>query len=121
MYATTTYPAIVGKVIGELRRQRGLTQADLAAAVGLRQPAWSKVERGETAATVEQLAIVAERLEVAPAGILVQADAVALSARERGITVKRQRAQRGSQDAIALIGAAALGALVGTILSRDRE
>ena len=37
----------VALAIGELRQRRGLTQADLAAALGVRQPNISRIERQE--------------------------------------------------------------------------
>lgn len=64
------YALRVGRTLARLRRERGLSQTEVAKAAGLRQPAWSKVERGLTSATVTQLAMVAPLLERTPNSIL---------------------------------------------------
>lgn len=72
-----TYPAIVGQVLASLRDRSQMSQADLAAAAGLKQAAWSKIERGLTALNVEQLMQVSKSLGLKPWQILQAADEAA--------------------------------------------
>lgn len=55
-----------GDRVRELREQRGLTQAQLAAAGNVSKVFLGAVERGEKAATVETLWKIARGLEIAP-------------------------------------------------------
>lgn len=113
---TTTWPTIVGFVLLHARSARGLHQADVAAAVGVTQSTWSRIERGESALTIDQLALAADALGTQPERLIAQAAAVRDHARSRGIKVEPARST--SDDLmIALIGAAALGALVGAVFS----
>lgn len=119
LQATTTYPAIVGRVIAEARKHQKLTQGQLAQEMGINQPAWSKIERGQTAMTIEQLAEVAPLLGYSPSQLLKQADLAAQHAENEGVQVESRRVGSGEPAAVALIGAAALGALIAAILSRS--
>lgn len=40
----TSYPAIVGTVLVNIRESRGMTQAALAAKIGLASSTWSRIE-----------------------------------------------------------------------------
>lgn len=91
MQSTTTYTAITGSVIARLRRIAGLQQAVLAAQVGVNQSSWSKIERGETAISVEYLALLESSLGVKPGGVLTEADRVTAYAEAQGVRVFRQR------------------------------
>lgn len=115
---TTTYPAVVGGLIAQLRKSRGIAQADLAACAGLNQPAWSKIERGLTAITVEQLALISQALDQSPGELLLEADDVVGELTSQGYRVVRQRPPANSSDAGALLGAAVVGGLIGALLSR---
>lgn len=64
------YSLRVGRTLARLRREQGLSQTKVAEAAGLRQAAWSKIERGLTSATVAQLAQVAPLLKHTPNNIL---------------------------------------------------
>ena len=108
----TTYPAIVGRVLAETRKRSGIQQAQLAEALGVNQPAWSKIERGTTPITVEQLAIAAKVLHTTPASLLQRADLAVEYAEARGVRVEERRVSDALSTGLALMGAAALGALV---------
>ncbi|MCA9626101.1 MAG: helix-turn-helix transcriptional regulator [Alphaproteobacteria bacterium] len=116
-----TYPAIVGRVLADFRENQSekMSQADLAEAAGLKQAAWSKIERGQTALNVEQLAQVAKTLGVQPWEIVRAADDVAKHAAKKGVKVEPTRIDPMAAGAV-LISAAALGALVGVGLATWR-
>jgi transcriptional regulator with XRE-family HTH domain len=116
---TTTYPAVVGGIIAQLRKNLGVPQADLAAHAGLNQPAWSKIERGLTAITVEQLALVSPCLGWRPGDLLGEADRVVVDLARQGVRVVKQRPPADSPDAGALLGAAVVGALIGALIAKS--
>lgn len=91
----SSYPAVVGEVLRNLRKSRGgaggkgdLTQEDMAKEVfGEDAPAssWSRIESGKTALTIEQLAIAASKLNLAPSEILQLADQVMVRIASEGV------------------------------------
>jgi transcriptional regulator with XRE-family HTH domain len=116
----TTYPAIVGRLLETMRKQKGLDQAQLAAAIGVTQSTWSRVENGTVAVSVEQLSKVARALKSAPGAILDQADTVERVLRMRGIRVETERIDDPIDMGLLLIGAAALSALIILILASKK-
>ena len=112
MQPSTTYVALVGTVIARLRRLANLQQAVLAAQVGVNQSSWSKIERGETAISVEYLAMLAPVLKVRPAEVLAAVDRTVAHAEAQGIVVL---AFRGDLSAEALQGQLSSRALVALV------
>ncbi len=102
----TTYQAIVGEVIVLRRKDLGLNQADLAEKIGMSQSAWSRVEKGLSNLTIEQLTKVASILNVAPNQIIAEADDAKTALERDGIQVAETKS-----DATGwlLLGAAAIG------------
>jgi hypothetical protein len=73
--ATTTFPAVVGTVLQAIRKARKKEQRELADALGMKSiSAWSKIESGDTAITIEQLAVAAAVLDVTPSQVLAEAE-----------------------------------------------
>ncbi len=70
----TTYPALVGNVLAQLRKEKGIGQAEFGALVGIGQSTWSRIEKGESALTIEQLAKAAFHLDLAPHEFLAVVD-----------------------------------------------
>ena len=114
----TTYPAIVGRILVSLRKNAGIGQDQLAEAIGITQSTLSRVERGESALTVEQLARAAQRLGDKASNILEKADDAVEELNSQGINVQYERARSGVDTGLVLIGAAALGALIAVVLSK---
>ncbi len=111
----TTYKAIVSEVIILRRKELGLNQADLAEKIGMSQSAWSRVEKGPSNLTVEQLTKVASALEVAPNHIIAEADQAKIALEHDGIQVAETKS-----DATGwlLLGAAALALVILTTKSK---
>jgi transcriptional regulator with XRE-family HTH domain len=65
---------IVGRNIRRLRRERGLSQEDLAAEIGVHRTYMGGVERGERNLTLRSLERLADRLGVSPVGLLEETD-----------------------------------------------
>ena len=114
----TTYPAVVGRVLVEDRQKMSLEQTDIATRVGVSQSTWSRIERGESALTIDQLAKAASALDTSPNEILRRADHAADSLKNRGVMVSEGRSTDITETGLALIGAAALGMLIASILSK---
>ena len=65
---------VVGRNIRVLRRERGLSQEDLADVLGVHRTYMGGVERGERNLTLRTLERLADRLGVDPVGLLRDAD-----------------------------------------------
>lgn len=66
---------IVGRNIRRLRRQRGLSQEELADEIGVHRTFMGGVERGERNLTLQTLERLAHRLGVDPVSLLRETDA----------------------------------------------
>lgn len=109
-----SYPAVVGAVLLARRKDSKLSQAEMANAVGLNVSTWSKVENGDSALTIEQLASAASVLEVSPSSILKAAEKLIKALEGKGIATGASRAElaaHASLGAIPLAGTALLAAL----------
>ena len=113
----TTYPAIVGRIMGEARKHVGLEQAQVAQNLGLSQSTYSRIERGDQAPTLEQIAQTAEILNTTPGQILGDADRAAAGLRSQGIEVMNRRPKSPQEKAVAFIALGALALLIARILS----
>lgn len=126
----TTSNAVLGHLLALIRRRRDLTQAQVAESLGLAGSTWSRVEKGETAITVEQLRAVAAKLNVSATVVLGLAEQAENALRRSGFVVGSDiggkaglgQAAAGSVGMGAVSKAAALGVfgamlpLVGTAL-----
>lgn len=81
----TTYPALVGNVLAQLRKEQGIGQAEFGALVGIGQSTWSRIEKGESALTIEQLARAAQYLDMQPHELLQVVDGARDSLEDQGI------------------------------------
>ncbi|WP_420389355.1 helix-turn-helix domain-containing protein [Marinobacter sp.] len=116
MQAGSTYAAVVGAVIAKLRADKGIGQADLASAVGLGQPAWSRIEKGGSALTVDQLARAARALKLSPSDIVSMADKTVAKMKAQNFEVSYEKPHRPTLEndntGLLLLGGAALAALI---------
>jgi len=118
--AVSSYPAIVGQVLCELRKAAGLEQAELARAIGVTQSTWSRIETGSSALTIEQLADAAEMLGVERSKILSLADSSADDLTSKGVEIMNRRISGGLDRGLMEIGAAAIGTLVALLLQKNK-
>ena len=81
----TTYPALVGSIIAQCRKNKGIGQAEFAAALDLGQSTWSRIEKGQSALSIEQLAKVAEQLDIQPYELLALVDGAREDLKAQGI------------------------------------
>lgn len=112
--AIATYPALVGAVLQGRRKELGLSQAQVAEEAGLNVSTWSRIENGESALTIEQLAAAAAKLDLAPSAILRTVEEKVAELRERGIETSTGRVNVSDivkAGSIPLLGASLVGAL----------
>jgi transcriptional regulator with XRE-family HTH domain len=109
-------PEIValGKVIARLREDRGLSQADLAARVGISQPTLSRFERGAGKPDALTMKKLAAELGVSVDAVNNRIDEVLAQAKKLSANVtQRSTGQDGWWDtAVALLGAIGVVALI---------
>jgi len=114
----TTYQAVLGRVIVKVRKGQGMEQGLLAKNVGVTQSTWSRIERGESSLNIEQLARASDFLGIKPSYILSETENAVESLELQGVIVNKNKNTTNDNHGIALIGAAALGALVATAIAK---
>lgn len=127
----TTYQAVIGRVIVRIRKkvnENEGSQGELAKNVGVTQSTWSRIERGESSLTVEQLARAADFLRVKPSIILLETEKAVDSLEKQGVFVNKKKVvenkavgRNKTNQGVAMIGAAALGALVATAIGKANK
>jgi transcriptional regulator with XRE-family HTH domain len=116
MRPATTYPAIVGGVLAQIRNQQGLHQDELAQALGITQSTLSRIEKGQSSMSVEHLRLAAQRLGTTPSAILDHADQAERRMHNQGIAVTAMKNDEAFNNTMVLIGAVALTAIITTAL-----
>ena len=118
----TTYQANVGSVLVGIRKERRIEQSALAKAVGVNQSTWSRIERGESALSVEQLFMAANHLRIKPSEVIEESERAihSLQSKDVVVSVTKSVDKRVGQG-VALIGASALGALVGAAVMKGKS
>jgi len=111
--SATTYPAIVGRILTGLRERLGVSQAQLGDAVGVTQSTWSKIERGESTLSLDQLRAATAFLRASPGAVLIEADRAVIELERQGVKVHPTRVNAPASSGFALISGAALAVLLG--------
>ncbi len=84
----TTTGAVLGAVLVEMRTIAGMKQVRLAEKVGVGPSTWSRIEKGESGLSIDQLKAAADALGNTPWDILEVADAAGKSISDHGIKVE---------------------------------
>jgi transcriptional regulator with XRE-family HTH domain len=116
----TVYSQLVARLVGQLRQQRGFDQKQFAEQLGVSQPTWSRAENGQMGLSLDQLAGAAKVLGMTPAQLLGYADQAAKQLTRKGVTVLVGREVAQDDQTFAYLGAAALGALLVTVLAKAK-
>ena len=74
MKPETTYQTLLGRLIAMKRRQRQMDQEELARHVGVSNSTWSRIEAGQSALSIDQLAKAAEKLGALVGELTSEAD-----------------------------------------------
>lgn len=124
MKSETTYQAVLGRLIAQKRQQKHIDQGEMAEAVGVSRSTWSRIESGESALNMDQLAKAAGKLGIGVGELMVEADEVANELSKQNVEVLKSRDQTsaarfGKKTAatVAFLGGAVLAGIVAAILS----
>lgn len=117
----TTYPAILGQILRELRKNSKIGQTEIAQRIGINRSSWSQIENGNAMVSTIQLREIGKIFDMEANEILLKADTIAKSLEDRGYKVhydspKEIRAKSSGSQGLALIGAGLLGLFVGSVL-----
>lgn len=118
---STTYRAVLGKVLELRRKSLQWNQEEVAKRLGTSQSAWSRVETGQSNLSVEELAVVAHVLETSSEGVLRDVQRSVEHLQKRGVMVLIGQPKAEDNTGAALLGAAALGALLVAILTAGNK
>lgn len=110
-----TYSAVVGFILCGLRKSKGVSQSEIADYLELNVSTWSRIENGESALTIEQMALAAEFLGVYPSDIMKEVEDKIKILNNRGIKVNAVR-----MNSLDIINAGGVP-VVGAALSGDRK
>lgn len=116
----TMYSHLVARLVGHLRQMKNVDQKAFADRLGVSQSNWSRAENGQIGLSLDQLAGAARELGTTPAWILTRADGIAQQLTQQGVTVLIGRDAARDDQSFAYLGAAALGALVATIVAKAK-
>lgn len=108
----TSSAAILGAVLLNLRAAKGLKQTELAEAVGTGPTTWSRIEKGETGITFDQIKAAAKALDVTPGKIFELVEVAEEAAKSQGIRVE----EGGSKQLDNVLSGAAIGAMAGVFI-----
>lgn len=120
----TSFSAVLGVVLSNLRKNRGIEQGEMATRMGLSQPSYSRLEGGKSAFSVDQMYQAADAIGIGFEELNtrlihnireLQANGIQIVQPARGNTVK---AQNQSSDVGQLVAGAALGALLFSLLTK---
>ncbi len=115
-----SYPAIVGQVLSNLRKNINIDQSEFAEIIGVTQSTWSRIERGASAFTIEQLADAADHLNLTPSEILELADQAALDLQNQGVEIYNEKISEGIDKGLIVLGAAALGIAIAALIGKSK-
>lgn len=120
----TSYSAVLGVILSNLRKENGLEQGEMAVRMGLSQASYSRLEGGKSAFSVDQMYQATLALGVKEGDITNRLGNTVSELRANGIEVIPQvrantyHAKNDSAAVGSLIVGAALGALLIGLLSR---
>jgi transcriptional regulator with XRE-family HTH domain len=120
----TSFSAVLGVVLSNLRKSRNIEQGEMAKRMGLSQPSYSRLEGGKSAFSVDQMYQAAgaigidfEELNTRLIHNIreLQANGIRVVQPVRGNTIK---AQNQNNDVGQIVAGAALGALLFSLLTK---
>ena len=124
MKSETTYQAVLGRLIAQKRQEKQMDQGEMADAVGVSRSTWSRIEAGESALNMDQLAKAANKLGLSLGALMVEADEIADELRKQDVEVLDGRDQTSTAKfgktaaaTVAFLGGAVLGGIVAAIIA----
>lgn len=124
MKSETTYQAVLGRLIAQKRQEKQMDQGEMAEAVGVSRSTWSRIEAGESALNMDQLAKAAKKLGLSLGALMIEADEIAVALRKQDVEVLDGRDQtsaarfgKTAAATVAFLGGAVLGGIVAAIIA----
>ena len=124
MKSETTYQAVLGRLIAQKRQEKQMDQGEMAEAVGVSRSTWSRIEAGDSALNLDQLAKAANKLGLSLGALMVEADEIADALRKQDVEVLDGRDQtsaarvgKTAAATVAFLGGAVLGGIVAAIMA----
>lgn len=117
MQGVVPYSVVVGRVLQQRRTQLGLHQNNLAAALGITQSAYSRLESGDTALSLTQLRIAAAVLQAPASAILASAEQYSNYLQLQGVQITDEKKDN---SAAVLIGLGLLAAAMVALSSSSQ-
>ncbi|MFC3679100.1 helix-turn-helix domain-containing protein [Bacterioplanoides pacificum] len=120
----TSYSAVLGVVLSNLRKERRIEQGEMAARMGLSQASYSRLESGKSAFSIDQMYQAASALGIDESEITTRLNSTVIQLNANGVRVVPQlrgnttQAKQESSDVGNFIAGAALGGLLIGLLSR---
>lgn len=120
----TSYSAVLGVVLANLRKINGVEQGDMATRMGLSQPSYSRLESGKSAFSVDQMFQAAKAMEIPFEELSNRLIHNIRELQENGIEVVQpvrgntSKAQKQGNEVGQLVAGAALGALLFSLLTK---
>ena len=114
----TTYSMIVAQLLNERRDAAGLSQAQFLDRIGMTQSSWSRITRGLSHFSLEELRVIGEALTIKISALIESADKIAiLLPKKEGIEVLQNTKAVDNKSLIpTIIAGAALAFLIARLL-----
>ncbi len=120
----TTYQAVLGRLIAQKRQQKQIDQGEMAEAVGVSRSTWSRIEAGESALSMDQLAKAASKLDLPLGALMIEVDEIVRELRKQNVEVLDSRDQtstgkfgKAAAATVAFLGGAVLAGIVAAIVA----
>ena len=97
-----TYGRVLGAVVEHYRTQKSMTQQVMAAALGISQSAYSRLELGQSVMSVTQLRAIAAQLGMHVAVLLQHAEEYSAQLQQQGVRITDQKPESAAGVLIAL-------------------
>lgn len=94
----TSFPAVLGTVIANLRKKKNIGQSELAQKLGITASTLSRIENGESAMTIDQLYVASEVLCVKPHKLLEAAEKVEEALQKVGVDAVGERSELANSN-----------------------
>lgn len=131
----TTYQTVLGRLIAQKRKEKGIDQEELARRVGVSRSTWSRIEAGSSAFSMDQLAKAASALDISLGELMLEVDDVVRELRRQDVEVHDSRDQAKSAPfgavgaaagtslagPVAFLGGAVLGGIIAALLSERKK
>ena len=121
----TTYQTVLGRLIVQKRQEKYIDQDEMARHVGVSRSTWSRIETGTSALNMDQLARVANKLEIPLSELIRDTETIIEELKNQDVKVHDSRDQvsskSGSLAPVVFLGGAVLGGIVAALLATSNE